>query len=293
MIQFKNQHLCIFESALYRTTSSVLNTADLILIVDPNWLPSEIIEIQQHVESLEKSAPERPVLLLFTHSDYDHILGYGAFPNAKVIASEAFVTNTDKQKVINQIKEWDDEYYVRRNYEIEYPVANSIVLRDAQVLEFGNTLLTFYLSPGHNPDGLLTIVDWQNPLNNRKQSICLAGDYFSNVEIPFIDFHCGDYENTLGKLDSILANHTINMLVPGHGDAAFTVEEMLNRKNLSLAYIHALKSSIKNGHEFNLDYWISLYDFPISMKKAHRRNVELVSREIMEQGGILSSFLAD
>jgi hydroxyacylglutathione hydrolase len=35
MIQFKNEQVTVFQSALYQTTSTVVETNDLILIIDP------------------------------------------------------------------------------------------------------------------------------------------------------------------------------------------------------------------------------------------------------------------
>lgn len=66
-------HITIFESALYRTTSTVFHNDDLILIVDPNWLPGEVQAVRGHVDQIKKGYP---LYLLFTHSDYDHIIAY-------------------------------------------------------------------------------------------------------------------------------------------------------------------------------------------------------------------------
>ena len=84
MIQYKTPAVTVFESALYRTTSAVIQTPDMVLLADPNWLPHEVAAIQQHVAAIRGS---RPLYLLFTHSDYDHILGYKAFPDAQAIVS--------------------------------------------------------------------------------------------------------------------------------------------------------------------------------------------------------------
>ncbi|MEL6866224.1 MAG: MBL fold metallo-hydrolase, partial [Bacteroidota bacterium] len=74
-IQYQSPLLCIFESALYRTTSTIIHTEDCILIVDPNWLPQEVAILQNYVEQLPQNLPQ---YLLFTHSDYDHIIAYHA-----------------------------------------------------------------------------------------------------------------------------------------------------------------------------------------------------------------------
>ena len=82
-IQFKNTNISVFESALFRTTSTLIETDDLLLLVDPTWLPKEI-EYLQLVVQRKRSA--KPFFLLFTHSDYDHIIGYRAFPTAQILS---------------------------------------------------------------------------------------------------------------------------------------------------------------------------------------------------------------
>jgi hydroxyacylglutathione hydrolase len=66
----------VFQSALFQTNTTVVTTDDMVLLVDPNWLPLEIAEIRQFVET--QSGGKKPIYLLFTHSDYDHIIGYRA-----------------------------------------------------------------------------------------------------------------------------------------------------------------------------------------------------------------------
>lgn len=41
-IQYEDTELLIVERALFRTTTTVINGASHILLVDPNWLPIEI-----------------------------------------------------------------------------------------------------------------------------------------------------------------------------------------------------------------------------------------------------------
>ena len=122
--QYQTQAITVFESALFRTITSLIKLPDATVLVDPNWLPHEVEHIRKTLafpESLQDFSSDSPLYLLFTHSDYDHIIGYRAFPNAKVIASEAFVNSPDKEKNLRQIREFDDEYYIQRDYEIEYP----------------------------------------------------------------------------------------------------------------------------------------------------------------------------
>ncbi|MEK4284043.1 MULTISPECIES: hypothetical protein [Ureibacillus] len=66
MIQYQDKHLTVFESQLYKTTSTVIQTEDCVIVVDPCLLPSEVDEIREHVVSMKGN---RPVYLIITHSD--------------------------------------------------------------------------------------------------------------------------------------------------------------------------------------------------------------------------------
>ncbi len=269
MIKYQSEQITVFESTLFRTTSTVVITDDLILVVDPNWLPQEVEEIKKFVETNRKN---QPIYLLFTHSDYDHIIGYGAFPEAIVIVSEAFENNPEKDKSLQGILKFDDEYYITRNYKIEYPKGDVIIKKDGQQLQIGKTTLTFYLAPGHNPDGIFTIIE---PLN-----IWIAGDYLSNEEFPYIYFSSFEYEKTLEKVDYILKKHNIKTLIPGHGDIAFDKMEIQKRKAENLQYISDLREAVSTGNRFDLESILKKYRFPAIMTKFHEGNVEVLKKEI-------------
>lgn len=271
MIQIKTPNVCVFESALFRTTSTVVLTPDLVLVVDPNWLPNEIIQISNLVATLRG---ERPLYLLFTHSDYDHIIGYRAFPGATVIASQALIDNPDRGKNIQQILKFDNEYYIQRSYPIEYPKVDIIVHQDAQELRIEDTILTFYLAPGHNSDGIFAIIEFDN------QRVWVAGDYLSNVEFPFIYHSSYDYEETLAKAEKIINESNIDFLIPGHGDATIDESDMVARIQESYTYIHALRNTLQSGKEFSTEALFQRYLFPGSQMKYHEGNINLMKKEL-------------
>jgi len=95
-IQYEDKSLIIFESELFRTTSTIVKGKDYILVVDPNWLPREVDFIKKKADKIGRGKKK---YLLFTHSDYDHIIGYGKFKNYKTIASQNFVKNKKKNLV--------------------------------------------------------------------------------------------------------------------------------------------------------------------------------------------------
>lgn len=268
MIQFKNNYCCVFESALFKTTSTVLWTNDLVLVVDPNWLPHEIDKIRQFTDSIKEN---RPVFLLFTHSDYDHILGYGAFPDAKVIASKAFVGNATKNSVLDQIEKFDHDYYIDRPYQMVYPEVDIIVEKSGQKFMVGDTELNFYLAPGHNPDGIFTFI--------KQFGIWIVGDYLSDVEFPYIYHSCHAYEQSLILAKKILKNWQPKLMIPGHGKATTSQEEMELRIEESFEYLNLLKKSAMEQLTFPETFLWNRYNYARSMKLFHDNNLALAKKE--------------
>lgn len=263
----------VFQSALFQTNSTVVTTDDLVLVVDPNWLPLEIEEIKAFAEA--QSAGKKPIYLLFTHSDYDHIIGYRAFSGIaqSVIASHNFVENTGKESNLQQIRDFDDEYYIERNYPIEYPSVSHVISHDGQTLTIGGTKLTFFNAVGHNPDGIFTIVNGQ---------YWIAGDYLCGVEFPYIYHSSMDYEKTLHKTDKILEDFDIQLLISGHGAPTTEKAEILRRQKDAFEYIDAVRESIKDNLFFDFEAYIAYkgYRFPRIMRKFHEGNLTLMRSEI-------------
>ncbi|WP_121610837.1 MBL fold metallo-hydrolase [Mesobacillus foraminis] len=275
MIVWRDEHTTLFRSALYETVSTVIATKDCVIVVDPCWLPHEVEEIRQYSDSIKG---ERPLYLLFTHSDYDHIIGYQAFPEAKVIASQAFADKSGEKKedIIEQIKAFDDEYYVTRSYEIVYPEVDIPIEGDGKSFSVGGTTLTFFQAPGHNADGLFTIIE---PLG-----ILVAGDYFSDLEFPYIYVSSHEYEKSISKLDTILEKYSIRMLVTGHGNPTREYAEIKKRQQDSFDYIRAMRKLIQEKDVEGISLLIEGCKFPRNMKKFHYNNQLLFEKEFIEMG---------
>ncbi|WP_258881681.1 MBL fold metallo-hydrolase [Paenibacillus sp. sptzw28] len=268
--------MTLFQSNLYMTVSAVIQTEDLVVVVDPAWLPHEVEEIRNYTYTILNG---RPLYILFTHSDYDHIIGYKAFPEAIANASEALKTKSEEGKVavVEQIKAFDDEYYIIRGYEIAFPVVDVCAAKDGDAFVLGSTRLVFYPAPGHNDDGMFTVIE---PLG-----LLIAGDYFSNVEFPYIYFDSALYERSILKLDDIIARHDIRLLITGHGDSTDQRAEMKRRQSDSLEYIRAMRSYILAGDQIRIDGLIANCRFPRNMRKFHKNNQLLIQKELESRLG--------
>lgn len=269
MIQYKSKNVVVFQSALFQTTSTVIETEDVILVIDPSWLPHEVESIRNYVNSIRDN---RRIYLIFTHSDYDHIIGYKAFSGVITVGSEALSESDDKEKIIEQIKSFDDEYYLSRDYEIEYPRIDLLVHEESQIIKIGETVITFYKSPGHTKDGIFIVVE---PLG-----VLLVGDYLSNIEFPFIYYSSTEYENTLLKINNILDKHKINLLIPGHGLVTGDYKEILHRQQESLKYIKELRKAIIKNSQKEIEKLLDGCLFPGFMKKSHYENVDIIRNEL-------------
>ncbi|MHC0036361.1 MBL fold metallo-hydrolase [Pseudoneobacillus sp. C159] len=261
--------ITVFQSALFQTNSTVIETDDSVIVVDPTWLPNEVEEIREFVYAIKGS---RPVYLIFTHSDWDHVIGYRAFPEAITIGSEEMANTELKQDILDQIDKFDQEYYISRNYELAYPTIDHQVRQDGETLKIGGTKLTFYKAKGHTDDGIFTIVE---PLG-----VWLAGDYLSDVEPPYIYSSSVNYEQTLKMVPSILEEFQIRFMIPGHGNVATTVEEIMCRQKKGQAYITDLRTALAAGaSEEETIRLIDGYPFPRGTKPFHLGNVKLMKNE--------------
>ena len=270
-ILYRDPHITVFQSALYQTNTTVVCTDDAVVVVDPAWLPHEVSAIRQYVEAIRE---HRALFLVFTHSDFDHIIGYGAFKADKVFATELMAENPTSEAILEQIRDFDQQYYIRRTYPVDYPTVDFKVYRDGVHYRHEGTKLSFYLTPGHTADSMMVII-WQ-------LGLCIAGDYLSNIEFPIIQHSSVEYVNTLEKLPRIHDRNWFTRLIPGHGDPALTITDWLRRRTESLAYIYALRESIATGIAFDTDSLWSRYHFPRQQIKDHEANLALLRREFEE-----------
>ncbi|KOS61107.1 MBL fold metallo-hydrolase [Lysinibacillus agricola] len=265
MIQFQKNNITVFQSALYMTTSAIIQTNEAIIMTDPNWLPTEVEEIKGYINKIKG---DKQLYIIYTHSDFDHIIGSGAFPEAKVIASKQFDENPNKEDIIQKIKQFDQGYYLNRSYSAVYPTVDIVVSEDGHKLELGSITMTFYQAPGHTYDGLFTVIE--------PYGLFLSGDYLSDIEFPFIFSNYKDYINTINKAENILLNHQITTHIPGHGSTTQNQQEIQKRINYSKYYLNQL---LHDNGELE-GYLSSEYPFFEGMKSIHTDNKKMANQEL-------------
>lgn len=265
MLHYKNNKLTVFQSALYQTTTAVIETEEAVVMTDPTWLPEEIDTIRAFIDERLK---ERKLYIIYTHSDFDHVIGAGAFPEAFVIASERFQMNKHKQAIIEEMKAFDQKYYLSRPYDYTYPTVDRLIKIDGDKLKLGSHTLHFYLAPGHTKDGLFTVIE--------PEGILLSGDYLSDVEFPFIASSYKDYVHTVEKAQQIIQDFNVRCHVPGHGSVADSAGEVKNRLSAARYYLDKLKG--ENPEKELADFCRQNYAFFDGMKKSHEENINKVTQ---------------
>lgn len=262
MIQYNKDNIRVFQSSLYMTTSAVVETDNAIIMTDPNWLPHEVEQIRNYIDEIKG---DKQLYIIFTHSDFDHIIGSGAFPDAKVIASQELNENEYKEVILDKVNKFDQGYYLQRNYKPEYPKVDFIISKNAQKMSLGKCELTFYKAPGHTNDGLFTVIE--------PYGILLTGDYLSDVEFPFIFSSYLDYLKTMKRAEEIYIKHDIYVQVPGHGHTTENIEEMRNRLEFSQEYLRLLLND-----QYNMEEVLNnKYTFFDGMKDCHINNKKMAA----------------
>ncbi|MVO98670.1 MBL fold metallo-hydrolase [Paenibacillus lutrae] len=274
MIIYENGAVTVFQSSLYQTTSTVIVTDDLVLLADPCLLPGEVEEIRRCINAVRG---KKPLYLLFTHGDYDHIIGWGAFPDSLTIGSRDLVRRKDRHEQVKQAREFDRMYYIERDYPVEYPVINMPVEKDGQALRVGDTTVTFYLARGHTPDGVFAVVE--------EEGVLIAGDYLSGFELPFIEDSYGAYRNTIRLAQRLADSGRIRLLIPGHGTPAGNPAEINRRIQMADTYLNELEAAVRAGDQQMLQELEGRFAFASDFTAdCHASNIDRVREELAAAG---------
>jgi hydroxyacylglutathione hydrolase len=266
MIIYQKSNVTVFQSGLFQLNTTVAVTDDLVLVVDPGYLPQEVEAIKQYVDDIKGN---RQVYLFFTHSDFDHIVGYGAFQEAITIASKEFVENPLKESQLRDVIKFDDEFYLSRPYGVEYPVIDHAIQRDGEKLTIGETEITFYHAFGHNNDGLIAVVE---PLD-----IVIAGDYLSDIEFPFVYHSFAEYHKTLNTFKRLFTENRPLILITSHGSVTVDSDEIQKRIADSEEYLQLVTNS-SSEEEFNQFVAEKGYSFLTNLKLRHLDNIRLFKK---------------
>ena len=210
---------------LWQTTTLELRRDGERLLIDPGIAPWEV----------EEAAGDGAGHVLLTHGDWDHVMGVGLLPDARVVASE---------QTARRIASGEAEQSVRKESAVFcLPLEGLEGLRVDQTvapgeLTIGSWQAVVHAAPGHTDDGIAT---WWP-----EERLLVAGDYLGRLEIPFIYESAWDYRRTLTMLLELIAQQRPDHVVPGHGrphdaDTARRIGEA------DLTYVEAVIAHAESG----------------------------------------------
>lgn len=189
--------LFIFEDEGFNTCVYLISGEKYNFLIDTYQGPAAIGEVKNYIETY---SPDKPLIIIYTHSHYDHTWGTCAFKGAIVIAHE----NCDKfirEGEVPFLKEHKE--LAKGNVELVFP---DITFKDNLV--FPAEGLELFYTPGHTVDSISCF--------DSIDKVLMVGD---NLESPIPYLLSDDlvtYRNTLNKYlerdyDYLIASHDGNV----------------------------------------------------------------------------------
>ncbi|MEZ4911306.1 MAG: MBL fold metallo-hydrolase [Saprospiraceae bacterium] len=225
-----NDNVIIFQSALYKTNSVVIGFKDVVFIIDPGCLPNEVRIIKEFVD---EAYPNSLKVVIYTHADFDHIIGHFAFVDAVNIASFSCNKRLLTKKPLQEMVDFYQSYYIDIPNNFGNLNIDHTIHFDYQILHINDVDLVFYLMDGHTQDGLSIYFPSMETL--------VVGDYVSDLECPWIEDTLTNYHLTLDKLQIFLSNYPIQTCIPGHGNPYFDKKDILRRIDIDKEYLRMLE----------------------------------------------------
>jgi hydroxyacylglutathione hydrolase len=212
----------IFQSCLWQTNSTLIEGRDECFLFDPTYYPRELAEIQ-------RALPDKPLNLIYTHADWDHIPGFSEFSYGRTLGHYKI---KEQKGQLEKAKSFDREWYVARSKELEFPRIDEEIAGETTKATSDDSLY-FLPIPGHTSDMMATF------FLDRK--VVVAGDVLSDLEFPFVFHSSPKYIESLQHMKENVIEHGIHTLIPGHGRPVFNSQpEILGRIEDDLEYLHQL-----------------------------------------------------
>lgn len=243
-------------------TSLVLRHDDRVVLVDPGVSSDEIERIRAAAGPVEA--------VLVTHSDWDHVIGLPAFPEAEAMMGE------------------------RAAQAVRSGVAGAVLeqrAREAGLGEVGPARVDRVLSPGPETAGPLALAVIPLPGHTEcsvaflltEFGLLVVGDYLSPIEPPYVAHSVSAYRRSLEVLIDLLAQWPHSTVIPGHG-GPLTSAQATEIARDDVAYLDAVAEavvggSIEDGAAVPPPRGADLPDLDIE----RRRAAEVAAREVVKR----------
>lgn len=186
-----------------------------VYLCDTHLGPKSMEVVKEYLR--ENNLGEKQLVVFLTHSDWDHIWGACAFPDALIIGHDLC-----RKGILDRGKVELQRYADHQSGEI---VLIPPQLTFSEQLRFLDDEVEFYYAPGHTADSAVCY--------DRKDAVLFVGDLVEDPK-PMIGYH--DLETYIDTLES-LAAHPAKTIISSHSG-------IVNRKTISenIKYIRMFAS---------------------------------------------------
>jgi len=242
-------------SVLWQTTTLELKRDGERLLVDPGIAPWEVLE----------AAGDGANHLLITHADWDHVMGIGLLPAARVHASAAAAERIRSGAVRGEVEQ-ESRPYALPLQGLDGLRVDDLLPESPVETAIGSFAAVCHPAPGHTPDGAATWLP--------EERLLIAGDHLSEQELPFISYSAWSYRDTLRMLIELIGREQPQLVVIGHGpphpsDRALRVAEQ------DLAYVESVIAFAEAGGDPEASAGIDHPQRGSDDAEAHAANVRL------------------
>jgi glyoxylase-like metal-dependent hydrolase (beta-lactamase superfamily II) len=226
----------LLTSRIWQTNCTIVRAGEECFVIDSPILPEEL----QALPPLLEQSSLRLSGLLATHGDWDHLLGRLAFPQAALGCAESTAARLQGSpgEAQRELRAFDEQFYLERSSPLALGSLQALP-SPLQALPvpgrcgIGERDLELHPAEGHTVDGMAVWIPWARVL--------VAGDYLSDVEIPFFAEGGGAsaaYRATLERLRLLVAD--AEYIVPGHGHVLDSATAMRVLEE-DIAYLNAVE----------------------------------------------------
>ena len=208
-------------------------SGDVAVAVDPGITPDEIAAFRA---ALEQGGARRVTHVVLTHSHHDHIRGWNAFGDAKIVAPTVVAAKADGPRArILAGKSKVDEHMGVSDEAFEYPTAD--VTFDTQMtLQVGALTLDLRSLPGHSDCTSVVVVPELRTI--------LSADYLVSPGLPYCRWEPAPFERANQSLREFVHEFDISRIVPAHNDLLETQDAALAAIEEELSYFRFLREEV-------------------------------------------------
>jgi hydroxyacylglutathione hydrolase len=185
-------------SVLWQTTTLELVRDGERLLVDPGIAPWEVREAARAGASR----------ILLTHADWDHVMGIGLLPDARVYATSTAAERIRSGEARAHV-ERDSRQFMLPLEGLDGMRVDELLVPAPDETAIGPWTAYCHLAPGHSADSAATWLP--------EEGVLVAGDYLSAIEIPYIYDSAWSYRETLLMLAALIEREQPRHVVVGHG----------------------------------------------------------------------------